>query len=69
MYKNTKNTSNARKKLSSDIRSILRNKGYSISGWSRANGYNRISVHLALSGQMNGRHAREIRTKVENLKG
>ena len=69
MYRKTKKTYNARKKQTSDIRTILRSKGYSISGWSRANGYNRISVQLALSGQMNGKCAREIRAKVENLKG
>ena len=64
-----KHTPKARKKAAPDIRRDLRVKGYSISGWARANGYNRISVSLALSGRMNGRLGKEIRKRVEVLKG
>lgn len=59
----------ARKNTNSDIRTILKTKGYSLAGWARANGYNRVSTHLALVGRMNGSLAREIRAKVQNLKG
>lgn len=53
----------------SNLKQILKGNGYSISGWARANGYNRISVSLALSGRMNGRLGKEIRKRVEVLKG
>ena len=50
-----------------NIRNLLRNKGYSLAGWSRANGYNVTSVWFALTGRMNGKRAKEIRSKVESL--
>ena len=50
-----------------DITHLLRGKGYSLAGWSRANKYNVTSAWLALTGRMDGPLAREIRAKVEAL--
>lgn len=50
-----------------DLRKILREQGYSLVGWARANGYSRITVTRALSGRHLGKRGREIRAKVEGL--
>ena len=59
----------SRKKQLSDLRPRMKNLGFSISGWCRRNGYNRQTVELALRGKRNGKLSREIRAKIENLKG
>ncbi|MBE6413217.1 MAG: hypothetical protein E7035_01530 [Verrucomicrobiaceae bacterium] len=59
----------SKKRILDDIRPLLYSRGYSLSGWSRANGYNVTSVFFSLTGKMQGKRAREIRAKVENLKG
>lgn len=62
-------TTNVNTASGKDLRLQLRCHGYSVAGWARANGYARQTVHRALSGINLGKRAREIRTKVENLKG
>jgi hypothetical protein len=63
------NISSKNRKPLKDIRQSLYSRGYSLAGWSRVNGYNITSVFFALTGKMAGKRAREIRSKVENLKG
>ena len=58
-----------KKPVPRDLRYCLFSRGYSLAGWARANNYNITSVWFALTGRMNGKRAREIRAKVENLKG
>ena len=52
-----------------DLRPVMLEAGYCISKWSRNNGYNRRTVEYALKGTSLGKLSREIRAKVENLKG
>lgn len=59
----------ARKKRLDDLRPKMRALGFCISGWCRKYGYNRQTAERALSGQRNGKLSREIRAKVQNLKG
>lgn len=63
------NMSTKTNKSSPDLRFKLHNYGYSVIGWSRANGYSKATVHRALSGKHMGKRAREIRAKVQSLKG
>jgi len=67
-YMKKKQTIASQKNKPKNIRNVLKRKGYSLAGWSRANGYNQTSVWLALVGRMNGRLGREIRSKVEAIK-
>lgn len=57
------------KKNLPDLRPKMRALGFCISGWCRRHGYNRRTAELALSGRRSGKLSREIRAKVENLKG
>ena len=59
----------SQKSQNTNLKKILKASGYSISGWARANGFVRGSVEYALTNRRNGKLSREIRTKVENLKG
>lgn len=52
-----------------DLRPVIMGSGYCISKWARKNGYNRRTVEYALKGETSGKLSREIRAKVENLKG